>query len=51
MHRKKIVKITNLLVSKVARNSGNCKLIGSVGYFGYTCKYNILMLSNRCKKK
>ena len=43
------------LVSTVARNSGNCYLIGHVGCYGYTCNYNrnfnILMLSNRCTKK
>ena len=45
----KIVKITNLLVSTVARNSGNCNLIGRVGHI---CNYNhILILSNRCTKK
>ena len=30
--KNKIVKITNLLVSTVTRNSGNCNLIGCVGY-------------------
>ena len=45
----KIVKIANLLVSRVARNSGNCNLIGRVGHI---CNYNpILILSNRCTKK
>ena len=34
MHCKnKIVKITNLLASTVARNSGNCNLIGCVGCY------------------
>ena len=32
----KIVKITNLLVSTVARSSGNCNLIGGVGCYGWT---------------
>ena len=31
-HKNKIVKITDLLVSTVARNSGNCNLIGRVGF-------------------
>ena len=53
----KIVKITNLLVSTVTKNSGNCKLIGRVGCYGYACNYNpncnsnSLILSNRCTKK
>ena len=50
-----VIKITNLLVSTVARNSGHCNLIGRIGCYGYTCNYNpnfnILMLSNRCTKK
>ena len=29
----KIVKITNLLVTTVTRNSGNCNLIVRVGYY------------------
>ena len=32
--KNRIVKITNLLVSTVTRNSGNCNLIGCVG-----CQY------------
>ena len=34
--KNKIVKITNLLVSTVARNNLNCNLIGRVGCYGYT---------------
>ena len=34
--KNKIVKITNLLVSTVARNNGDCNLIGRVGCYGYT---------------
>ena len=45
LHRKiKIVKITNLLVSTVARNNGNCNLIGRVGCYGYTCNYNPIIV-------
>ena len=32
----KIAKITNLLVSTIARNNLNCNLIGRVGCYGYT---------------
>ena len=35
-----INKITNLLVSTVARNSGNCNLIGHVGHI---CNYNHIL--------
>ena len=42
--KNKIVKITNLLVSTVARNSGNCNLIGHVGCYGYTCNYNLIIV-------
>ena len=44
--KNKIVKITNLLVSTVAklRNSGNCSLIGHVGCYGYTCNYNPIIV-------
>ena len=31
--QKKIVKITNSIVSTVARNNGNCNLIGHVGCY------------------
>ena len=34
--KNKIVKITNLLVSTVARNNLNCNLICRVGCYGYT---------------
>ena len=34
--KNKIVKITNLLVSTVARNNLNCNLIGRVGCYEYT---------------
>ena len=34
--KNKIVKISNLLVSTVARNNLNCNLIGRVGFYGYT---------------
>ena len=45
LHRKiKIVKITNLLVSTVAWNNGNCNLIGRVGCYGYTCNYNPIIV-------
>ena len=44
----KTVKITNLLVSRVVRNSGNytctCNLIGRVGCYGYTCNYNLIIV-------
>ena len=33
--KNKIVKITNLLVSTVARNNGDCNLIGHVGCYEY----------------
>ena len=42
--KNKIVKITNLLVSTVARNSGNCNIIGRVGCYGYTCNYNLIIV-------
>ena len=42
--KNKIVKITNLLVSTVARNSGNCNLIGHVGCYGHTCNYNLIII-------
>ena len=42
--KNKIDKIINLSVSTVARNNGNCKLLGRVGCHDYI---NILMLSNR----
>ena len=32
-----IFRINNLLVSTVARNSGNCNLICHVGCYEYTC--------------
>ena len=34
--KNKIVRITKLLVSTVARNNLNCNLIGRVGCHGYT---------------
>ena len=40
---KKIVKITNLLVSTVTRNSGNCNLIGRVVVMDI-CNYNIIIV-------
>ena len=40
----KIVKITNLLVSTVARNNRNCNLIGRVCCYGYTCNYNPIIV-------
>ena len=45
-----IVKITNLLVSTVARNSGN-RLIGRVGCYAYTCNcnYNLISISLSCQ--
>ena len=52
----KIVKITNLFVSTVARNSGNCNLIVHVGCYDYINIYNynpittILVLSIRHTK-
>ena len=46
--KKTIVKITNLLVSIVARNSGNCNLIGHVGCYGYTCNYNPIIVISFC---
>ena len=58
--KNKIVKITNLLVSTVERNSGHCNLIGRVGCYDcmVTYMYNpiiaisiILILSIRCTKK
>ena len=33
--KNKIVKMTNFLVSTVARNSGNCNLIGCVGCYAW----------------
>ena len=42
--KNKIVKITNLLVSTVARNSGNSNLIGCVGCYGYACNYNLIIV-------
>ena len=33
-------KIVNSFVSTVARNNGNCNLIGCVGCHGHTCNYN-----------
>ena len=39
--KNKIVKITNLLVGTVARNSN---LIGHVGCYGYTCNYNPIIV-------
>ena len=43
--QKRIVKITNFLVSTVARNSGNCNLIGCVGCYEYTCICNLIQPS------
>ena len=54
LSKNKIDKKTDLSVSTVARNSGNCNLIGQVGCYGYRCNYNpiiFLILSNRCTKK
>ena len=34
--KNKIVKISNLVVSTVARNNGDCNLIGHIGCYGYT---------------
>ena len=42
--KNKIVKITHLLVSTVARNSGNCYLIGHVDCYGYTYNYNPIIV-------
>ena len=39
-----IVKVTNLLVSTVAKNSENCNFIGRVGCYGYTCNYNLIIV-------
>ena len=37
--------MTNLFVSTVARNSGNCNLIGCVGVMdGYTCNCNPIIV-------
>ena len=51
----KIVKITNLFVSTVARSGGNYNLIVHVGCYDYIVKYNpitiILILSIRHTKK
>ena len=38
-YKNEIVKITNLLVSTVARNSGNCNLISRLGCYGYANMY------------
>ena len=38
------VKITHLLVSTVAKNSGNCNLICPVDCYGYTCNYNLIIV-------
>ena len=37
--KNKIVKITNLLINTVARNSGNCNLIGSVDCYDRMVTY------------
>ena len=37
--KNKIVKITNLLVSTVTRNNGNCNLIGRVGCYDHMVTY------------
>ena len=43
--KNKIVKKTNLLVSTVARNSGNCnKLVMHVSCYGYTSIYNLIIV-------
>ena len=42
--KNKIVKITNLLVGTVARNSGDCNLICGIGCYGYTYKYNLIIV-------
>ena len=42
--KNKIVKITNLLVSTVALNSGNCNLIGRIDFYGYTRNYNLIVV-------
>ena len=54
----KIVKIINLFVSTVARNSGNCNLIIHIGCYDCIVNYNpitaisiILILSIRYTKK
>ena len=39
-----IVKITNCLVNTVARNSGNCNLIGCLDFYGYTYHYNPIIV-------
>ena len=39
LHINQIVKITNLLVSTVARNSGNCNLISHVGCYDRMVTY------------
>ena len=40
--KNKMVKITNLLVSIVARNSGNCNLIHRVGFYDCMVIYMLL---------
>ena len=46
--KNKIVKITNSLVSTVARNNGNCNLISRVGCYDCMVTYNVhtLILTN-----
>ena len=34
----------NLLVSTVTRNSGNCILIGSVGYYDWNAIYVLVLI-------
>ena len=57
-YKNKTIKITNLLVSIVASNSGNCNLIGRTGYYDkYTCtctNYNPIIANSipyKCTKK
>ena len=42
--KNRIVKITNLLVSTVARNGGNCYLIGRVDCYGGIRNYNPIIV-------
>ena len=42
IYENKIVKITNLLVTTATRNSGNCNLIGRVGYHDWMVIYMYL---------
>ena len=58
-YENKTIKITNLLVSTIASNSGNCNLIGHAGYYDkHTCTctnyYNPIITNSipyKCTKK